>query len=104
MLSKQDVAKEYTLSEKGTILSPGKFEGEMWYTVALWDLVLDGFSNYLGSDNVEWFNIDQDLVEDLDLEHSDIGKYLAVFEDGNGFVYCRMQDEISDDESDESDV
>jgi hypothetical protein len=45
MMTHADIASEYQINEHGTIVSPGKFEGEPVYAVALYDLVMDGASD-----------------------------------------------------------
>jgi hypothetical protein len=42
MLTRSDIAADYQINEAGTIVSPGKFEGEPYYAVGLYDLVLEG--------------------------------------------------------------
>ncbi len=101
MLTKNEIAADYTLSERGTIASPGKFEGEIWQTVALWDLMLDGGSDFETGDSesgepvIAWFHVDAALIADLtsnaaerDAFAADYppGSYLGVWEDSQGFV------------------
>ena len=45
MLSRATIADDYDVNEHGTIVSPGKFEGEPYYLVGLYDLILDGASD-----------------------------------------------------------
>ncbi len=104
MLIKSEIAKDYNLTERGTIANPGKFEGEMWYVVALWDLVLNGGSDMeTGEDPaVSWFRVDSNLTDLLVSESMTaadagdtvgdfvakypVGSYFGLYEDSQGFV------------------
>ena len=96
MLSRTDVAARYTLTGD-RVASPGKFEGEPWYVVALWDLVLDGAADgetWDGPDNDDltaWFRVDDEMRAacGLDGSHS----WIAVWERGDGFVCHELSTE-----------
>lgn len=105
MMTKEEIAKEYTLTDRGTVASPGKFEGEMWYVVALWDLILDGGCDLeTGDENpVSWFRVDSNLTDTLVsetmtaadagetvgafVERYPVGSYFGLYEDSQGFVW-----------------
>lgn len=41
-MTRDEVLKQYKVSEQGVITTPGKFEGEMVYVPHFWDVFLDG--------------------------------------------------------------
>lgn len=43
--TRAQVAAEYSLSARGRVRDPGKFEGEPWYAVALYSLTLSGMED-----------------------------------------------------------
>lgn len=46
MLSRNEVeAMGYAIDDLGRVANPGKFEGEHWSTIALWDVVMNGFQD-----------------------------------------------------------
>jgi len=91
-MTKQEISEQYNLNENGVITSPGKFEGEMYYAVHFWNMTLDGFC-----DRDEMLD-DGTLVAIYDIGQIDYDDYpelegnteLTIFEDDNGFVYCRV--------------
>ena len=44
-MTRQEIVDTYTITERGTISNPGKFEGEMLYVPFFYDLFLAGFSD-----------------------------------------------------------
>lgn len=87
--------------DRGTIASPGKFEGEPWFAAALWDASLEGADLQTGDGEtdplVSWFEVDQNLIAFLDLadppgphwptvETYPQGSWIGVTEDSQGFV------------------
>ena len=44
-MNRQDISKNYDVSDSGRIKSPGKFEGEMLYIPYFYDISLNGFFN-----------------------------------------------------------
>ncbi|MCK9355523.1 MAG: hypothetical protein M0R22_00010 [Dehalococcoidia bacterium] len=60
-MTRQEIVDTYTITERGTISNPGKFEGEMLYVVAFYERALEGFSDryrqICDSESVEGFNV-----------------------------------------------
>ncbi len=91
-MTKKEIAEQYNLNENGVIMSPGKFEGEMYYAVGFWNITLDGFC-----DRDEMLE-NGTLVAIYDLGQIDYDDYpelegnteLRIWEDDNGFVYCQV--------------
>ena len=52
----QKLAEGYTLSPKGTILNPGKFEGEPVAILYFWEAMLNGMSDN-GDSNFDAFDL-----------------------------------------------
>ncbi len=80
----------YKLTPHGRVTSPGKFEGEPWWIVALWDRALDGFANATTDDGDVTFShfyvdSDQELAEVSGIA-TDRPREILVWEDENGFV------------------
>lgn len=94
MITKAAVREQgYEINDRGTITSPGKFEGEPWFVVALWDCVMEGGEDLLigNLDNdvtSSWFKLDADILADFELGAHDypIGSWIGVWEDSQGFV------------------
>lgn len=100
MLTRDEIGREYTITTRGTIGNPGKFEGEPWYAVALWDSVLNGFSDTETGDSdagdlTAWFHVDAELVDAFTSNAAEreafaaeypAGSWIGVWEDSNGFV------------------
>jgi hypothetical protein len=88
MITKKDVAAEYRLDRKGHVKNPGKFEGEHWSTVALWDEVGEGNAN-------ECYEWGEDAIEDVFIADEELRRAfklpadihaVSVFSNGQGFV------------------
>lgn len=92
MLTKEEIAVAfgYTINERGTITSPGKFEGEPWWAVALWEMALEGFADdTLDEDDggpTDLFTVDEELIERFALPADWEGHTIGVYEDDFGFV------------------
>jgi hypothetical protein len=88
MQTKQDIAKEYKIDERGIVRSPGKFESEPWYVVALWDLVLNGCADredFDGEVLVASFAIDEELAPIIG-RAINATHFVSVWERDDGFV------------------
>lgn len=95
MMTRDDVVKDYDLGEDGRVTSPGKFEGEPWWTVALWDSVMNGFyDDDTGSDGdyTHWFRIDDELRAVFGVDSFNGGKWVTVWERDDGFVCHDLPD------------
>ncbi len=95
MFSKQEIAEAYRLDEHGIVCSPGKFEGEPWYVVALWELVLNGCADseiFDGDDLISVFTLDKDLRDACGLEtpRRDGADHIVLWERSDGFVCSRQ--------------
>lgn len=92
-MTRNEVLSDYA-AENGIIQSPGKFEGEMIYVPALWDLVLEGCSDAEFCDcnelcdctSAEIIEIDEDFAAEFP-EAGDARRF-RLWEDGYGFVHC----------------
>lgn len=82
----------YTLDKWGYVTDLGKFEGEHWRTIALYDLVMDGFSDdtfypYEDGTAYDIFIVDsEEFREDYEL-YSDTYAVI-VYTDSQGFVFA----------------
>lgn len=83
--SRETVAGAYGLDDRGRVTSPGKFEGEPWYVVSLWDLVLEGLHDTEIGDSA-LFLLSHDLTWAVD-DYPPGASHIAVWEDPNGFVH-----------------
>ncbi len=119
MMTLSDVQKHYDVNDQGTITSPGKFEGEQAYVVALWDLVMGGCSDEDVDDNgmlVSVFTIDAELIAawpdafEVNTVRNDAA--VLLWESDNGFVnssvvtkdeltafYQRIESAVSEEDS-----
>lgn len=100
----------YELTNEGTITSPGKFEGEMFFILNIWDMAMDGMldEEYEDSseeddycDNSTCFYtcaVDQELIDELskdlapELQQILVNnlkgvKNIVLYEDDNGFIH-----------------
>jgi hypothetical protein len=94
MMTRDDVTKDYTLSAHGIVQNPGKFEGEHWSTVVMYDLAMNGGAD----DTWRWADDECEDVFILDDElraaladrphHVDRTEYaFTLYNDSQGFVY-----------------
>lgn len=91
MLTSAGVREQgYEISERGTIENPGKFEGEPWFVVSLWDAALDGCEGESDGDAGYWVQVTEETAEffEMDRETYKIGSWLYLHEDQQGFVRC----------------
>src|SRR5665213_676413 len=117
MMTPREVAADYNLTAHGTVSSPGKFEGEAWYVVAIWDLVMNSYEDRdTGEDpTIAWFHVDADFVDGIEFHQTDredflatypLGSYLGIWEDSQGFVYVtdrgKTSEEVDADDQGES--
>ena len=101
MMTRSDVEKDYTVDINGTVRSPGKFEGEHWSTVALWDAALDGAADRTvmdGDTEMSCFRLDEEialLISGPGRVHApaDPSVYVCVWERSDGFVFVDTIDE-----------
>lgn len=85
---------DYGLSvdEWGTIVSPGKFEGEQYYAPYFYRLSLDGGYDDI-VDDVYIFNInEEDWIKYPELKDS---KFIRLYEDSQGFIYVQRDDRVT---------
>jgi hypothetical protein len=102
MQTKEEIAKEYTLNRHGIVSTPGKFEGEPWYVVALWERTLEGraeHSEYDGDTEISSFMLTSALREIIDFDRTDPRAWISLWEREDGFVVhaLRMDDEVTTD-------
>lgn len=111
MRTREDIGKDYTVSADGRIASLGKFEGESWYAVALWELALDGGSDLEiggeGSPSVSWWRIDEALTNEIPeikamAESADPPiLWIGIYSSEQGFVYVVTSATTPEDESED---
>lgn len=89
-------------------VGPGKFEGEPALTFMAHAVMLEGFSDATtgeDGDTIDWFRAPLGFDADADLSHAarahgycqeciehyadDVNGGVAIWEDSNGFVYCK---------------
>lgn len=93
MMTRNEVLSDYA-AENGMIRSPGKFEGEMIYVPALWDIAMNGFSDAEYCDCEELCDCTAaeiiEVDDDFATEFPEVGdaRRFRLMEDGNGFIYC----------------
>jgi len=83
-MDRAEVYKAYKVDERGTIRSPGKFEGEMLYVPYFWDAYLNGCADR-DDGNVLGFDI---LPEDRE-QFPELGRRrrtVKLYQRGDGFV------------------
>jgi hypothetical protein len=51
-MTREEILANYTVSDRGTILSPGKFEGEMLYVPYFWGMSMEGGCDEIEQDGV----------------------------------------------------
>ena len=99
MMTKEDVALYYDV-DSGFVQTPGKFECEPWWVVALWNAGLDGCADR----EAEWhgmpgycFKLDAEIAAMLTVPPytgSDM-IYICVWEKSDGFVVHSKESESS---------
>ena len=92
-MTKQEIIKAYDVNEQGVITSPGKFEGEMLYVPYFWDHVMSGMGESFPDDNgtqTEAFCIIPEDAEEFTELADDVGRYLYLWEDSQGFIHTEM--------------
>ena len=91
-MTRQEILKAYDVDDNGRIISPGKFEGEPIFAPYFWDCGLSGFAD---SDNGSAYGFRINADDPAHKEFPELKKWLGrkrslkVFEDSQGFVYCR---------------
>lgn len=88
-MTKDDVsAQGFNMDSHGTITTPGKFEGEPWWALELYDFIMNGGGDetlYDSDTPFEIFNVDKDMATRYDLDPS-ITR-IACHESDQGF-FC----------------
>lgn len=89
-MTRQEIEQEYKILNN-KIVSPGKFEGEMYYVPHYWGNALDGFadeSHNNGEQEIAIFHLNAGDVENFpELEGIQV---LEVWEDRQGFVHSLL--------------
>ena len=94
-MTRKEISKMYDV-ENGVIRSPGKFEGNMDYTVHFWDFYLNGCDTPCYNENdvyLSQFTIEKDDTIEFPELQDHIGQFIYLWEDGNGFVYSEISTE-----------
>ncbi|SVD57496.1 uncharacterized protein METZ01_LOCUS410350 [marine metagenome] len=79
--------ENYKTDKNKIIITPGKFEGEMYYVPHFWQIYLDGGHDEETEDGEIVFKVEtyeKDKYPELSDAH-----YLLLFEDVLGFIYGR---------------
>jgi len=82
----------YNLDDAGYVTDPGKFDAEHWRTVALWNLVMEGFADetyytYEDEPPTEVFIVtDEEFRQKYELFSDTYA--VVLYTTGAGFVYC----------------
>ena len=89
MLSRKQVCSAYSVSPRGSIKSPGKFEGCPLYVPAFWDDVGAGYSD----ETIETLTGPVGIIfltEDDRGEFPELGPYVALglWKENDGSVHC----------------
>lgn len=91
-MTRTEILKHYTVDRRGTIRSPGKFEGEMIYAPYFYAAVMDGDGEPVYDDDYP----DLLLYTELDVQDADrkafpeldpTTKDVLVYESEQGFVH-----------------
>ena len=82
-MTRQDVLAKYKVSERGTIQSPGKFEGEMLYVPYFWDAFLNGMADRDDGQTIGFNITAEDKAQFPELKHR---RTVKLVEDNQGFV------------------
>lgn len=85
--SVRQLREEFITNEHGIIQDPGKFEGEMIYVPAYWDMGLEGMADEDDGEHFV-FNIGQDGFDDRAFwpEIPADQKRIILYENSDGFV------------------
>ena len=89
-MTRAEVMAQYAVDANGTIVSPGKFEGEPLYAPHFWELALEGDGDEVYDNNVgRYVSIIRvepwDRVEYPELGEDDVN-LIQIHEDDQGFV------------------
>src|SRR5208282_4626278 len=94
MMTQQDVAQQYQVDMGGRIASLGKFEGEHWSTVALYNVAIDGGADeslQWGEDECEdIFILDDEMRAAIGCDATEYA--VTLYHDSQGFVYGQTVD------------
>jgi hypothetical protein len=88
-MTKSEVAQEYSLDAQGCIADLGKFEGEPWQTVALWDCALNGDGEGIFPSTDEPEDLCEGTVFELTAEEQNelgLGRFVGIAYSEQGFV------------------
>ena len=83
-MTRAEVLEQYSVDKRGTIRTPGKFEGCALYVPHFWGVVLDGDGEELPDGHVRITVTDEDRAEFPELEGE---ASVQLYETANGFVY-----------------
>lgn len=90
LLTRDAVAAAFSVTDHGVIRSPGKFEGEPWWAVALWEESLLGLADEtLDEDEggpTDLFTVDEEMIAVLGLPAKWLGLSVGVYVDEQDFV------------------
>ncbi len=95
-MTRIEILKQYTVDRRGTIRSPGKFEGEMLYAPYFYGMVMDGDGEEVYDQDGEEFAEEDLLYTRLDVHPEDRAAFpeldlatteVLVYQDDLGFVH-----------------
>lgn len=101
-MDREDVLDRYN-SVGGIITSPGKFGGQPIYAPYLWDVVLEGGSETIYTEEYIVLELIEISGEDRghfpELEEDEVGA-AVLYETNDGFVYCLIYGDRQEAEKD----
>ena len=88
-VTREKILSEYRTDDRGVVLSPGKFEGQPAWVIALWEDALDGLADV---DTGEFYQFDLRKGDPLREEWPELDQWLGrgwtvrLIQDDQGFV------------------
>lgn len=89
IMYRQEIENYFSVSPQGNIASPGKFESEQLYAVHFWDLVLEGSGSLYDDNDQDVYLFDVEEEDRAEFPELNDVKRVAVWEDTQGFVWCK---------------
>lgn len=86
-MTREEILKQYDVSEDGTITSPGKFQGEMLYMPLFWNAFVEG----LTTTNSHGYLVCEITKEDREEFPELKGRRAIVFDETDQGFVCEIQ-------------
>ena len=90
-MTREKILSEYRTDDHGVVLSPGKFEGQPAWVIALWEDAIDGLADV---DTGKFYQFNLRKGDPLREEWPELDQWLGrgwtvrLVEDDRGFVYA----------------